>query len=319
MGALVALAIFASSHARAAPVLRWTPERPGDGQPVLFSVRGVAKGARLEGTFLGQTLRFAWDRAAKALTALAAVPLGTRPRAHVVAVRVARAGRTRTLRRRVRTRWIRYARAEVRIRERARKGRALGEPPTKKEIFGAAPGERPAPSKARVRAAYAAPSHDRAWRLPFQRPLATPVTEAFGVRRLYLKLRGARVVKRWRGRHMGLDLDGDGGEPIAAVAGGKVVVAGYFHGMGKAVFLDHGHDLFTAYYHLWRVGVREGQRVRRGDVLGRVGATGLATGPHLHLVARVNGVTVDPQRLLELLGGPLPARATAPVPGERAK
>jgi murein DD-endopeptidase MepM/ murein hydrolase activator NlpD len=294
-----AFAAIGAPSAMAAPKVWTTPARPGNGQPFLLWLGGVEKDARVEGSFLEQTLRFSWDAKRSAFVALGAVPLHTKARPHRARLRVTRRGHSKTIRRLVRTSWVRYPRADVRIRERATE-RAPGEPPTKKERFGALPGERPVASRKRIRAAYERPSALRAWALPFHRPLATKVTERFGVRRRYFKFKGSRVVRRWRGRHMGLDLDGDGGEPIGAIAAGRVAVAGYFHGMGKAVLIDHGQDFFSAYFHMFRIDVREGDRVERAQTLGQVGATGLATGPHLHLVTRVNGVVVDPERLLAL-------------------
>jgi murein DD-endopeptidase MepM/ murein hydrolase activator NlpD len=136
--------------------------------------------------------------------------------------------------------------------------------------------------------------------MPFHRPLPTKVTEAFGVRRRYFKIRDGGVVKRWRGRHFGLDLDGDGGEPIGALTDGVVALTGHFLGPGKCVFLDHGQGFLSAYFHMREVGVKEGASIRRGEILGRVGATGNVSGPHLHLMTRLNGRLVDPAALLEL-------------------
>ena len=194
---------------------------------------------------------------------------------------------------------MKYARATVHLRDRSAAEKAATR---QKQRVGVAPGERPVSGKKFVRRAYEDAAETPRWAPPLHRPLASRITEHFGVRRVYLRYKGKRVVRRWRGRHMGLDLDGDGGEPIGAVAAGRVVVAGYYFGMGKAVFVDHGGDFFTAYFHMRRIDAKLGQAVARGDVLGRVGSTGLATGPHLHLQARVNGVLVDPLALLHLFG-----------------
>jgi murein DD-endopeptidase MepM/ murein hydrolase activator NlpD len=271
--------------ALAAPRVSWSPQEPGDGRPVLFAVSGLPSGAQVTATFLKQKLRFTWDEGARAHLALGAVPLGTRPRAHPIRV-IALSGGARTeIAERVKTRRVRYPRAVVRI---------------KPQPGAVRPGERAVDGRARIRAALRRRTPERFWSLPFLRPLGTRVTEAFGVRRLYRKMAGSKVVQRWRGRHMGLDLDGKGGEPIAAVADGEVAVAGHFHGTGKSVFIDHGQGFFTAYFHMREIAVEEGARVRRGQVIGRVGATGRVSGPHLHLAVHVNGSRVDPAALLEL-------------------
>ena len=310
-------ASLAGAHAESKPRLTFSPARPGDGQPLLVFVKGAPRTARIVGEAFGQVLEFEWDRAARAHVALAAVPLHTRAGRHLVDATVTVEGKSQGLTAKVATRWLRYPRAEVRIHEKTpeEEARALRDKAERLKKLGLElPDDKPVGSRKRVRAAYENAAVERYWRLPFHRPLATRVTEAFGVRRKYLKLRKGKVVRRWRGRHMGLDLDGDGGEPIGAIANGAVVVAGHFKNTGRAVWVEHGDELFTAYFHMSRVDVKEGQRVKRGQRLGWVGATGLATGPHLHLQARVNGVTVDPDALLRLLGGPLGPKPPAPNP-----
>ena len=290
--------------------LAWEPRRPGDGQPLAFVLRGAAPDAAPVGDFLDQKLAFAWSKRLRAHVALAAVPLGTKPKRHPVAVRVGTGEATDSVTEKVQTRWVRYPTAEVRLRERPKGETGVSE---KDKVAG----EKPVSGGKLVKQALARETAERHWTLPLQRPLSSKVTEHFGVRRTYLRLRGKKVLRRWKGRHMGLDLDGDGGEPIGAVAGGEVVVAGYYFGMGKAVLLDHGQRFFTAYFHMSRVGVKVGQRVRRGETLGLVGATGLATGPHLHLTARINGARVDPLALLALLS-PRGRSEVAPVAGASA-
>jgi murein DD-endopeptidase MepM/ murein hydrolase activator NlpD len=105
--------------------------------------------------------------------------------------------------------------------------------------------------------------------------------------------------RRWRGRvHAGLDIAAPPGAPVRAPAEGVVVVAGPYPYYGKVVFLDHGGGFSTRYGHLSTADVKVGDRVERGDLIGRVGATGLATGNHLHYEVRVNNVPVDPYNYL---------------------
>jgi murein DD-endopeptidase MepM/ murein hydrolase activator NlpD len=94
--------------------------------------------------------------------------------------------------------------------------------------------------------------------------------------------------------HTGVDFAASEGTPIHAAADGVIVSAGEYGGYGNATIIDHGGGIATLYGHQSSIGVSEGQRVTRGQVIGRVGCTGACTGPHLHFEVRVNGTPVDP-------------------------
>src|SRR5687768_12470389 len=98
--------------------------------------------------------------------------------------------------------------------------------------------------------------------------------------------------------HAGLDIAGEKGQPIYATAAGRVSQAGYQGGYGNLVVVDHGFGLETKYGHLSSFTVKPGQGVKRGDVIGRLGATGRATGYHLHYEVRANGRLLNPLQLL---------------------
>jgi murein DD-endopeptidase MepM/ murein hydrolase activator NlpD len=98
--------------------------------------------------------------------------------------------------------------------------------------------------------------------------------------------------------HTGLDFRGNTGEPARATAAGIVTVAGWSGGYGKMVEIDHGNGLATRYGHLSAIDVKVGERVRIGQILGRIGSTGRSTGPHLHYETRIEGDAVDPERFL---------------------
>jgi murein DD-endopeptidase MepM/ murein hydrolase activator NlpD len=100
------------------------------------------------------------------------------------------------------------------------------------------------------------------------------------------------------GFHRGLDISTDRGQPVFATAAGKVVSASYAGDYGNLIIIDHGFGLMTRYGHLSRFQVRAGARVNRGDVIGLVGSTGRATGPHLHYEVLANGQLLNPLRLL---------------------
>ncbi len=99
---------------------------------------------------------------------------------------------------------------------------------------------------------------------------------------------------RWGRMHEGIDIACAYGVPVHAAAPGTVIYAGWMQGYGNLVVLDHGNGLSTAYAHASAILVSLGQSVGQGDEVSLVGATGHATGPHLHFEVRVNGVAVDP-------------------------
>ena len=98
--------------------------------------------------------------------------------------------------------------------------------------------------------------------------------------------------------HAGLDIAGEKGQSIYATASGRIAQAGYQSGYGNLVVVDHGFGLETKYGHLSSFTVKPGQSVKRGDVIGRLGATGRATGYHLHYEVRANGRLLNPLQLL---------------------
>ena len=98
--------------------------------------------------------------------------------------------------------------------------------------------------------------------------------------------------------HTGVDLVQPFGSEIHATGAGRVIHAGLEGGYGDMVEIDHGFGLTTRYGHMSDIAVAEGEEVKQGDVLGRLGSTGRSTGPHLHYEVRVDGEPVDPERFL---------------------
>ena len=104
--------------------------------------------------------------------------------------------------------------------------------------------------------------------------------------------------QRGRSWHQGIDLSAPKGTPVWATADGRVVMAERDGAYGRTVLVDHGNGYATRYAHLKRIKVSPGERVRRGDTLGTVGASGRASGSHLHYEVRRGGTPVDPRPFL---------------------
>ena len=120
----------------------------------------------------------------------------------------------------------------------------------------------------------------------FDRPVPGRQSSPFGVRRFF---NGEE-----RNPHSGLDFAASTGTPIKAPAAGKVILVGDYFFNGKTVFVDHGQGLISMFCHLSAIDVAVGQEIPRGGVLGKVGSTGRATGPHLHWNVSLNGSRIDP-------------------------
>ena len=127
---------------------------------------------------------------------------------------------------------------------------------------------------------------------PSMWPIQGPIASSFGERQDPINGEGRF--------HSGLDIDAPYGTPVRAAGDGDVSSASMGAGYGREVVLDHGHDVLTVYGHLSAVAVLPGQHVIRGQVIGYVGQSGRATGPHLHYEVRVHNVPVNPHKYLRL-------------------
>jgi murein DD-endopeptidase MepM/ murein hydrolase activator NlpD len=132
----------------------------------------------------------------------------------------------------------------------------------------------------------------RLWSQPFMRPRTSRITSVFGS--------GRQVNGVWRSRHYGLDIAGPKGAPVRVSNRGVVALVGNFFYGGISVYVHHGDGLMTVYHHLSRALVAVGDTVERGQLIGKVGATGRVTGPHLHWGAQYGTVSFDPTELLTL-------------------
>jgi murein DD-endopeptidase MepM/ murein hydrolase activator NlpD len=125
----------------------------------------------------------------------------------------------------------------------------------------------------------------------FAWPLRGKITSPYGTR--------IHPVFKTKATHTGIDIDGNRGDAVRSAADGEVLYTGWLRGYGQVVIIDHGSDLTTVYAHLSGIDTVENAKVKTGDKIGRVGATGVATGNHLHFEVRVNGNTTDPMKYLQ--------------------
>jgi murein DD-endopeptidase MepM/ murein hydrolase activator NlpD len=126
-------------------------------------------------------------------------------------------------------------------------------------------------------------------------PGSQVITSAFGSR--------IHPILKVPKEHTGVDIGAPEGAEAVAVLGGRVIAVAALPAYGQIVVIDHGGRLATVYAHLSAVGVREGDRVERGEPVGRVGSTGAVTGPHLHFEVRQDGEPVDPGSVTMLPSG----------------
>jgi murein DD-endopeptidase MepM/ murein hydrolase activator NlpD len=132
----------------------------------------------------------------------------------------------------------------------------------------------------------------RLWSGAFAAPIESVITDKFGKRRTFNGM--------VQSTHNGLDLRAGTGTPVGAMNSGAVLIARELFYEGGFVVLDHGHGLLSLYMHLSEIKVAEGDRVKRGQVVGLSGESGRTTAPHLHVGIRWQGVYVDPAVLLQM-------------------
>ncbi len=154
-------------------------------------------------------------------------------------------------------------------------------------------------------------SEKRYWKEPLELPVPGCLTSPFGVQRYYNG-------KPTGDFHAGLDQRGAEGTPVHAITGGVVKIVRQFNLRGGTVAIDHGQGLESIYMHQSKLAVKEGDHIEAGDVIGYVGATGRATGPHLHWTLYANGVPVNPGQWLKA-PPPCEPRPEAPAKPKPAK
>jgi len=255
------------------------PPRPRVGDVAWLHVKHVPETAAVEGSLGGRPLSFFPYAGGHA--ALVGIDLETKPGTHPWRVGVVETGRE-----------PRTAGGRVQIRrrtfpvERLTVPRAMVDLDPETERRAVAEGKR-------LTTLYRTITPERLWRGRFTRPVAgTEPGAGFGARRI--------INGQPRSPHGGIDYSAPKGTPVVAANSGRVALVADFFFPGRLVVLDHGLGLYTLYFHLDSVAIGEGQRIERGQTLGAVGASGRATGPHLHFGAQVGAARVDPAGLLGL-------------------
>jgi murein DD-endopeptidase MepM/ murein hydrolase activator NlpD len=147
---------------------------------------------------------------------------------------------------------------------------------------------------ARLTAIWSHVSPERLWSAGFVAPVPEAANSAFGKRSVMNGQPGSP--------HSGADFPSPTGEAVKAPGGGRVVLAEELYYSGNTVIIDHGLGLYSLLAHLSAITVREGEEVTPGQLVGKVGATGRVTGPHLHWSVRLGGARVDPLSILALIG-----------------
>lgn len=278
-GLLLASLLSLAAHANDRLQVSWHPLRPKIGDVAWVHVRSVSDAAFVAGSVGDRSLLFfPYDDGQAALVGL---DLETKPGTLGWRIAVQEPGRQ-----------VRLAEGSLPVGRRDFTVQRLTLPTGMVDLDPDT--ERRAVSEIeRMQTLYRTVTPERLWRGAFTRPVAgTEPGTGFGSRRV--------INGKPRAPHSGIDYAADRGTPVVAVNAGRVALLGEFFFPGRLVILDHGLGLYTLYFHLDTVAVSDDERVERGQVIGTVGSTGRATGPHLHFGAHMGGARVDPAVLLNL-------------------
>jgi murein DD-endopeptidase MepM/ murein hydrolase activator NlpD len=281
---LCLLVLLSAGQARtqtaAPPKLQLQPAKLVNGSPVLFQVLTSARVQSLTGVWLGHNLIFFHPDSGKLWYALAGVPVETTPGRYALTIKETLvSGESAEIVTQIKVAGAAYPRITIKV------AKQFTEPDPKqlREI---------AADKDVKQRTFAVETPERSWTGPFLPPVSAAISDVFGT---------ARVINQEvKSRHLGLDYGVPAGTPVHAVNHGTVLLAQPLFFEGDCVVLDHGQGLLSLYLHLSEFNVKEGDEVAPGQVIGLSGGTGRATGPHLHLAIRWQGVYLDPATLLKM-------------------
>lgn len=276
--------LLAGTSSFAKEPARWTlrqqPARIVNGSPVLLRVTTPKPVLALSGSWLGHEIFFSFDASRRVWVGLAGVSLETKPATYPIQLR----GETSTgpaiaYEQGIRVLHQRYPKVMLKVPARY----TAPSPEEQRQI---------AQDKEVKAQAFQIVSAGREWQGSFGAPVKAPISDVFGVARVF---NGAV-----QSTHQGLDFRVPNGTPVAAVNRGTVLLARPLFFEGNCIVIDHGQGLLTLYLHLSELRVKEGDQVAKGQLIALSGGTGRATGPHLHLAVRWQGIYLDPRVLLSL-------------------
>lgn len=276
----MALATAGAAQAATTPAkqaITWQPAKLVSGSPVLIKV-SAARAQAISADWLGHRLNF-FRQGGDSWYALAGVPVETKAGSYLLDVTETMPSGERKASRRIKISTAHYPKITAHV------ARKFTEPTTEqmKQISA---------DKGVKETVLATASVERLWKGDFHAPVDSPVSDIFGTERVF---NGAV-----QSRHLGLDFAAPAGTEVHAINSGTVVLAQPLYFEGGFVVIDHGQGLLSLYLHLSEFRVKQGEQVSSGQAIGLSGSSGRATGPHLHLAVRWQGVYVDPQALLHL-------------------
>jgi len=261
-------------------VIQWQPVKLVNGSPVIFQVVPPARLTRLSAKWLEHDVFFTYDAASKSWYGIAGISLETRSGIYPLELKgTTSPGTEISFVRKFAVRPAKYPNVAVTVAKRYTE-------PSPEQL------EHIHQDKTVKQDVFRQTDPKREWLGKFRPPVEARVSDVFGTRRTF----NGKV----QSMHQGLDYAVPQGTPVSAANAGTVLLASPLYFEGNCVVLDHGQGLLTLYLHLSEIQVKAGERVKSGQEIGLSGGTGRATGPHLHLAVRWEGVYLNPATLLTL-------------------
>ena len=279
---LALLGLLALPSSAATWSVRAEPTTLLNGAPVLFRVQAPAKLETLRGSWVGHELTFSYQPSTKTWFALAGVSFDTTPGKYTLELSGENTAKSAVSFKRSFT----VGRAQypkIRVQLSVEKKFTEPDPEQVKQIADA--------NKIKEEH-FNHTTPEREWDGKFLPPVEAETSDVYGSQRIF-----NGVAQR---PHYGLDYRVHTGTPVKAMNDGIVLLARFLYYEGNFVVIDHGQGLYTLYLHLSELKVKEGDTVKRGQELGLSGGTGRATGPHLDVRVRWQGMYLDPARLLQM-------------------
>jgi murein DD-endopeptidase MepM/ murein hydrolase activator NlpD len=262
------------------PSVQWQPHALTNGSPVLFEINASASVRAISGRWMGHNLSFFRSIKNKGWYGLAAIPLTTKAGSYELRVKETLAsGKTVELNQKIRVSSAPYPKITVKV------AKKFTEPsPDQLTAISA--------DKSLKAQVFGTVTTDRLWAGQFVAPVSDPVSDIFGTARVFNE--------QVQSRHQGLDFAAPPGTDVHAINSGVVILARPMFFEGNCVVIDHGQGLLSLYLHLSAFTVKEGDQVHTGETVALSGGTGRATGPHLHLAIRWQGIYLSPDILLKI-------------------